>query len=265
MDHAVDDPAREPAEADGEHLDAHDLDLRRDAVRPKAVRRAGDPAGNPGAVTVLVLARAVPDELVDARPELTGHRVARDRVRGVLVVVVRQELLVGALHARVDHRDADGAIPQGRRPGRIDVHPLVVPLLSFGLRVETEDGGCLVERVRRRRRSRIAECRLIAPRNSATARVGQNVGDDPLDRHAENCLVGLDLYHERCCARASGRHREAAHLAEIGDDAAAAGRSNGGLHLSERRSFREAHHRDAPRIAFRLQARAACARRCACR
>src|SRR5919201_641804 len=63
-DQAREDPVRQRAEAGCEDLVARDLDPRRDPVRSKAVECARDPARDPGAVALVVLARAV------AQPEL---------------------------------------------------------------------------------------------------------------------------------------------------------------------------------------------------
>src|SRR5205823_14949073 len=81
-DEPGEDPARESAEAGGQHLVRGDPYAGRDAVGSETVRGAGDPARNPGAVTLEVAVAAIAQAgAVDvAETEELAQVVARDEV-----------------------------------------------------------------------------------------------------------------------------------------------------------------------------------------
>ena len=118
-DEAGEDPGREPAEPGRENLVGADAHTGGDAVGGEAVRGAGDPARDPGAVAleVAVAAVAQPGAVDDAEAEERLQVVAGDEVAAERRVEHAAQLAVVRLDARVEDRDRDRAVA-GRAAAR---------------------------------------------------------------------------------------------------------------------------------------------------
>src|SRR5262249_43173800 len=124
------------------------------------------PAGHPCAVAFSILARAV---LLAKWAKLPRQQVARDGVRRGLVVVVGQQLFVRALHASVEHSDADRLVAGGPPPGVRHIHAVVIPLEDpFGVGLAKE-GRQVVPRVGRAIGARVAKLRVVLPSHAGGA------------------------------------------------------------------------------------------------